>query len=66
MLFLIEYSSKSFILFPSINISPLFILYSLHRRENIVVLPEPLFPTKATVSLALTLNDKSFKISFSS
>ena len=65
MLFLIDSSSKTFIFLPSIFISPLFILYSLQSKLNIVVLPEPLFPTNATVSLAFILNETSFNTSFS-
>ena len=54
-----ESSVKSLIFIPSINISPESASYNFASRLKIVVLPVPDFPTKATVVLASTLNDKS-------
>ena len=66
ILFLIDFSSNVFISLPSINIWLSSTLYNLQRRENIVVLPTPLFPTKPTVSFALILKFSPFNTSFSS
>ena len=53
-------SDKSLMFSPSIRISPPLISYSFAKRLKIVVLPEPLLPTNATVVFASTLKDKSF------
>ena len=58
---LIDFLSNSFISMPSIVIFPPVTSYILQSKLNIVVLPAPDFPTKATVSLAFILKFISFK-----
>ena len=56
----IESLSNSFKSMPSIVIDPEFGSYNLQRRLNMVDLPEPLFPTKDTVSFLHNLKYKRF------
>ena len=53
---------KSLISIPSTVIVPFSVSYILHKRLKIVVLPAPLFPTNATVSLAFILKLKLLSI----
>jgi len=58
----IESLSNSFKSMPSIVIVPEFGSYNLQSRLNMVDFPEPLFPTKDTVSFALIEKLIPFKI----